>query len=159
VSSFGTGVVARSRFEINAPEMRRRRQELHTHAGAAVASVAQVDNPAFLLFLRYRIHQDQHFAIVDFMAKIQEPAMSAHDQGLADFPKLPALVTAPEGLQTHLMKDALAAALRSFSEVYHGAIFSLRISWVNCPFGQVFAARKWVVAVLPGCAACVQAVE
>ena len=108
--------------------MRGWRQKLHSHARAAVAGVSEVDNPALLLFLRNRIHENQYFAIIDLVAKIQQPAVSIHDQGFADFPELAPFVTAPLGLQTHLTKHALAAAVRGLSEINHGAMFAWGIS-------------------------------
>jgi len=106
-----SGIAHLPRFKIDTPEMRGRRQELHTHARTAVSSFAQEDDAAFLFFLRLWIHQDQHFAVVDFIAQVQQPAMGADHQGLADLAKLLARVAAAQCLQPHLVEDALAAAL------------------------------------------------
>ena len=49
----------------------------------------QVNDPAFLFFLRFRVHQNQHFAVIDFMAEVEQAAMGTHHQRLADFAKFP----------------------------------------------------------------------
>jgi len=118
--------------------MRCRRQKLNAYASPAVSGFAQIDNPAFLLFLGLRVNQHQHFAVVDFVAQIQQAAVSADHQGLTDFAKLAAFMAATEGLQAHLMEDTLAAALRAFGNLSHAPIFALPQKGVNCPFGQVF---------------------
>jgi hypothetical protein len=98
-------------FKIYTPEMRCRRQKLHPHTRSSVARFSQEDDAAFLFFLRFRVHQDQHFAIIDVMAQVQQATMSAHHQCFTDFAKFAAFVAAPERLHAHLVKDALAAAL------------------------------------------------
>ncbi len=62
------GTRHRASLKINAPEVRCRRQKLHAHSGSLATGLSQVNNPAFLFFLRFRIHQNQHFAIIDFVA-------------------------------------------------------------------------------------------
>jgi hypothetical protein len=47
-------------------------------------------------------------------------------------------VAASQGLQAHLVEDALAAALCAFGNLFHALIFALAPKPVNCPFGQVF---------------------
>ena len=99
---------SRTCVEINAPEVRRGSQELHTDAIAAVATFAEEHNTALLFFLSLGIDQYEHLAVVDFVAEIQETTMGANHESLASLAKLPTLMAAPEGLQTHLVKDALA---------------------------------------------------
>ena len=125
-------------LEIDAPEVWRGRQEFHAHTNPFTSALAQIDDTAFLFFLGFRVHQNQHFAIINFMAQVQQTPMSAYDQCFADLAKLPAIMTAAQGLQTHLVKHALAAALRALSEFYHALIMGSPPDMVNCPFGQVF---------------------
>ncbi len=105
------GTRDRGSLKIDAPEVRCRRQKLHAHSGSFAASFSQVNNPAFLLFLRFRIHQNQHFAIIDFVAEVEQAPVGTHHQRFANFPKLTSLVAASLGLQPHFVKDALAATL------------------------------------------------
>lgn len=123
--------------EIDTPEMGRGGEEFHANTDTAIASSAQVDDPAFLFFLSFRVHQDEHFAIIDLVAEVQEPAMSADDQGFANFAKLAAFMAASLCLQAHFAKDALATTLRALSEVNHGLMMGWERKGVNCPFGQV----------------------
>ena len=78
--------------------MRGWRQELHTHARTTVSDFAQEYDAAFLFFLRLWIHQDQHFAVIDFVAQVQQPAMGADNQCLADLAKLLARMAAAKSL-------------------------------------------------------------
>jgi hypothetical protein len=125
-------------LKVDSPKMRRRRQKLYTHTSSPIPRFPQEHNTAFLLFLGLRVHQYQHFALVDLMAQVQQPSMSADHQRLADLAKFAALMVAPHCLQTHLVKDTLAAALCAFGKLYHALIFALARRRVNCPFGQVF---------------------
>jgi hypothetical protein len=126
------------RRKVDSPEMRGRRQKFYTHTSSPIPWFPQEHNTAFLLFLRLRVHQYQHFALVNLMAQMQQPAMSADHQRLADLAKFSALMVAPHCLQTHLVEDTLAAALCAFGKLYHALIFALAPKRVNCPFGQVF---------------------
>jgi hypothetical protein len=126
------------RFKVDAPKVRCRRQELHANSRSPVARFAQIHNPTFLFFLGFRIHQNQHFAVIDFVPEIQQTAVGADHQRLANLAEFAALVAPSECLQAHLMEDALATALSAFSKLYHALIFALPPKPVNCPFGQVF---------------------
>ncbi len=125
-------------LKVDSPEMRCRGQKFNAHASPAVSWFSQVHDAALLFFLCLRIHQYQHFAIVDFVAQIQQPTVSADHQRLADFAEFTAFVAASQGLQAHLVEDALAAALCAFGNLFHALIFALAPKPVNCPFGQVF---------------------
>jgi len=57
-----------SRLKVYAPEMRGWGQEFHTNADASVTAFPEIDDSAFLLFLGFRIYQNEHFAVVDFVA-------------------------------------------------------------------------------------------
>ncbi len=124
--------------------MRCRGQKLDADANPFVSALPEVHDPALLLFLGFRVHQHQHFSVINLVAEVQEPAMSAYHQRFANFAKLPAIMAAAQGLQAHLVKHALAAALRALSEFYHALIMGSPRNPVNCPFGQVFPTRQAV---------------
>src|ERR1700739_450777 len=63
--------------------------------------------------------------------------MSVYHQRFADLATLPALMAAPQGLQAHFVKHALAATLRALSEFGHAPIIASTPSPVHCPLGQV----------------------
>ena len=67
--------VARPRFKIDSPEMWCWRQKFHAYARAPFTGFAQIHDAALLLFLGFRVHQNQHLAVVDFMAQIEQPAV------------------------------------------------------------------------------------
>jgi hypothetical protein len=111
-------------FEIDSPEMRGGGKEFDAYACAAITGVAQVDDAAFLFFLSFGVDQDEHFAVIDFVAEVEQATVGADDQGFADFAKFAAFMIAAEGLQAHLVKDTLAAALRTLSYFDHGSMMA-----------------------------------
>src|SRR3974377_1403135 len=112
-------------IEIDAPEMRSGREKLHPHADAALAGIAQIHDPAFLFFLRFRAYQHQDLSMHHFVPKDDQSAVRAHHQRLADLAKLPAILAAPERLQLGLVKHPLAAPLAGFDEFCHAPIIGL----------------------------------
>lgn len=111
--------------------MRRRGEEFDADALPAVAGFAEVNDTAFLLFLRFRVGKNNHFAIGDLMLKHEQAAVRVDDHGLADFLELAAIVSAASGLNAHLVKDAGAAARRLVENFDHVAIFGRRRAAVN----------------------------
>jgi hypothetical protein len=122
--------------------MRSGGQEFHADSRTFIPGFTQEDDPAFLLFLCLRVDENEHFAVIDLVAQVQQASVGADDQRLADFQEFPALMTAAQGLQTHPVEDALAAALRGLSQFCHGLIMAFPLKGVNCPFGQVFPLGK-----------------
>lgn len=114
--------------------MRGRSEELDTYASTPVAWFPEENDPAFLLFLCFRVYQDKHLAFVDFMAQVQKSPVGADHQRLANFTKLAALMIAAKGLQTHLMKDTLATALSAFGNLNHVFIMACRAKKGQLPF-------------------------
>jgi hypothetical protein len=126
-------------FKINAPEVRRGSQKFHSDANALCTALPGKHNAALLLFLRLRIHQDQHFIIIHFMLQHQQAPVGVHHQGFTHLPKLLPCVAPAERLQLHSVKDALAAPICSEGGFLHSVpIIGLPSESVNCPFGQVF---------------------
>lgn len=119
--------------------MRSRRQELHTDANPPCAAVSRKDDPAFLLFLRFRVHQHKYLVVDNLVPQHQQAAMRIHHQRLADLAEpLPRVATA-ERLQFHAVEDPLAAPVSSIGSFLHTLpIMSLAPKPVNCPFVQVF---------------------
>ena len=125
--------------KINAPEVWRRRQKLHPDANALRPALPGEHDPALQLFLRFRIHQHQHFIVINFMPQHQQAPVGVDYKGFAHLAKLLPRMAAPEGLQFHPVKNALAAAVRGKGGFLHSEpIISLAAGTVNCPFGQVF---------------------
>src|SRR5215470_438803 len=89
--------------------MRGRRQELDSHALAALAEITQKHYAALNLFLRFRVADGQQLAIVHFMFESEKAAMRADHEGLARFAEFFAVVSASLRLQFNLAKDAGAA--------------------------------------------------
>ena len=114
--------------------MRGRGQEFHANSGAFIPGFAEEDDAALLFFLRFWVHEDQHFALINFVAQFQEPAVGADHLRFADFAEFPALMGAAEGLQTHLVEDALAAALRGLSQFGHGVMMAFPLEGGQLPF-------------------------
>lgn len=89
--------------------MGRRRQEFDSDSLAALAEIAKKYNPAFNLFLGFRIRDGQQLAVVHFMFQSQEAAVCANHESLARFTEFFAIVSASLRLHLHLAKDAGAA--------------------------------------------------
>ena len=145
--------------EIDAPEMGRRRQELYSNTNAPIARISQVHDPAFLFFLGFRADQHKDFALHDFVAEDQQPAVGAHDHRFADLAKLAPFVATPQRLQLGFMEDALAATVPGFDQFSHGVIMEAGRNPVNCPKGQVFPVRYPNQTFAPTCASIRPALE
>ena len=115
------------RVKIDAPEVRRRRQKLHSHPLATLPALSQEHNPAFLLFLGQRVDQHQHLAAVHLVPQHQQASMGIHHQGFADFTELPPIVAAALGLQLHLVEYALAAPRRCIEHFIHALIMGSKL--------------------------------
>jgi hypothetical protein len=122
------------RFKIDSPEMRRRSEELDAYASTPVSWFPKENDPAFLLFLRFRVYEDEHLALIDFMAQVQKASVGADHQRLANFTKLAAFMVPAEGLQAHLKKDTLATALSAFGNLNHMFIMACRAKKGQLPF-------------------------
>lgn len=89
--------------------MRRRGQEFNSDALAAFAKIAEKNNAAFDLFLRFRVGDRQQLSVVHFMLQREEAAVRADHEGLARFTEFFAIVSASLRLHLHLAEDASAA--------------------------------------------------
>jgi hypothetical protein len=118
--------------------VRGRRQKLHPHADPAASTLSEVHDPAFLFFLRLRMYQNQHLSAIYFVLQDQQSPVRAYHQRFADLPELSALMAAAQRLQSHLVKDSLAASLRGLCRFGHALIMFSPPMSVNCPFGQVY---------------------
>jgi hypothetical protein len=70
--------------ELDAPEVRRGRQEFEADALTFAGIVAQVDDAALLLFLSGRIRKRQNAAHLEGLVEIDKAAVSVDNDGLAD---------------------------------------------------------------------------
>src|SRR5208283_770755 len=123
------------RVKIDAPEVRRRRQKLHSHPLATLPALSQEHNPTFLLFLGQGVEQHEHLAAVHLVPQRQQASMGIHHQGFADFAELPPIVAAALGLQLHLVEDALAAPRRCIERFIHALIMGSNPQIRQLPFG------------------------
>lgn len=98
---------------------------------ASIARFAKENDAAFLLFLRSRIFQDDHFAVFDFVLEQQQPAVCVDDDGFAGFAKLFAVVVFSGCLDGHAAKDACASAWGRKSRFSHTSIFKAGRFYVN----------------------------
>ena len=77
------------RSKINTPEMRARRKKFDADAGPFFGSVAKVNDSAFLLFLCYRINQQQVCAKRELLLKVKQASVSIDHDRLAVLAKFP----------------------------------------------------------------------
>ena len=99
--------------------MRGWRQKFHADSLPAISRFSHENHAAFLFFQRLRMNQHQHLAIIHFIAQHQQSAMRVHHLRFAHFAKFPAIVAAPNSLQPHPVKDALASAGRGLQNFAH----------------------------------------
>jgi len=107
--------------------MRRRRKKFDAHALAFIPDVAQIDHAAFLFFLRERIGQFEHFAVVHLVLQEQQAAVRVHHERFARFLELFPVVRPPLHLDSHTVKNSSAAPRSScgcWHDFAHAAIFA-----------------------------------
>src|SRR2546422_448836 len=129
--------------EFHSPEARRGREKFDAHTLPFVTRITQINDAAFLLFLRLRIGNHQHLSVVHLMLQHQEAAMAVDDLGFASFTELLSVVPAALRLHAHLMKHARASPGRGCCDLAHSP--HLRTPPVLpsiCPSGQLFPNRN-----------------
>jgi len=117
--------------EFEAPEARSGGEKFDADALAAIAGFTEINDAAFLLFVSFGVGEDNHFAVVDLMLEHEQAAVGVDDDGLANFLKFLAIVSAARGLHAHLVEDASAAARRFVEHFGHGNMFGWRRERVN----------------------------
>src|SRR5712692_666380 len=110
-------------IQLQPPEVRRRREKLHSHALPLVVGFTQIDDPAFQLFLCLRITQRQQLAVVHFVFEQQKPAVSAHQYGMASLAEFLPVVGASLRLHAHLMENSRTPPRARIGRSVHTAIF------------------------------------
>lgn len=118
------------RSEINTPKVRRRRQELDPDARALIGSVTHVDDPAFLLFFRYRIAEHNFISNVQRLMQVKQAAVRADDDGLAALAKFAPLHVFPCRANQNAGENSRTASLIVLLR-FQGAH---TISWNGEPF-------------------------
>jgi hypothetical protein len=131
--------------------MRRRGEKFDPHALPLLPGISQVDDPAFQLFLRLRVADNQHLPILHFMLQEQQTAVGIHDHGFAGLPEFAAIMAASLRLYAHLVKGPRAAPRRCRCDFAHNAIFKRAPHTVNGPAVQVFPIRNPAVPSAAGC--------
>ena len=127
-----------SGLKVDTPKMRGWGEEFHTDTHASGATFTDIDDSTFLLFLGFRDHQNEQFAVVHFVAEAEKTYVGANHKSFADLANLAAFLTTAKRLQPDLVEDALAATCPCLEEFTHRLIMGSRAEVVNCPFGQVF---------------------
>src|SRR5262249_30286588 len=113
--------------EIKAAERGSGSEELNTDALTTIIGLTKIDHSAFQLFLRFRVGEDQHFAVVDFVLEHKQPAVGVDDDGLADFLEFFSVVATTGGLHAHLVEYAGAASRRLVKYFRHEDMFGRRV--------------------------------
>ena len=90
--------------------MRGRSKKFDAHSLPAFSGLADKHDAAFQFFLGLRMDQQQELAPSNLMSQQQQPAVRAHDLGLADFTEFSSIMPAALGLHAGFVKDTLAAA-------------------------------------------------
>lgn len=106
----GSGLIACCNFpKFQSPKTRRWRQKLYPNPLSFFARLALVDDAALLIFQRFRVRQNQHLAVVNFVLQEQQPAVCVDHHGLASLLELLSIVRAALRLHSHLVKRSSAA--------------------------------------------------
>ena len=99
--------------------MRGRRGEFDSDAHAFCSDISLINDPAFLLFLRFRIGQNQNLAVVHFVFQHQQAAVGVDYGRFADFAKFPAMVVLPLRLYPHPVEYAAASSAHRVRDFAH----------------------------------------
>ncbi len=113
-------------------------KKFYADALPAIARLPHVDNPAFLLFLCFRIGENKHFTAVDLVLHEKQAAVGVHHHGFADFAKFLAGLAPALRLDPDLVERPGASAPVCCDGVAHKAIIEWTMERVNCPTVQVF---------------------
>jgi hypothetical protein len=98
------------RRKLHSPEMRARREEFHAHARAFFRGVAQIDDPALLLFFGHGVDQHQIAPDLERFMQVEEAAMRVDHDGLAVFLELAASDIFPARADGNPRKNAGTAS-------------------------------------------------
>ncbi len=120
-------------FKLDAPEPGSWRKKLDTDPLSGILQFTDENNAAFQLLLRQKILQDNHHAILDFVAHVQQPAVGIYHHCLANLAKLSPVVAPPLGLYAHFVKNTLAPSCAGLEYFAHRSILSAASKTVNCP--------------------------
>jgi hypothetical protein len=105
--------------EFHAPEARRRGEKFDADAAALIAIVAEVDHAALQFFLSERIGKHQHGSEFEILGQIQEPAMSADDDGFGGLAKAAAPLVLAGERDANAREDPGTAAFAFVNESGH----------------------------------------
>jgi len=86
------------------------RKKLDAHAGPFVRSVAEIHYPAFLLFFRHWIDEDQFSSEFQRPLDVKQPAVRVDDHGLAVFAELASVNILAGGTHWNAREDPGTAA-------------------------------------------------
>jgi hypothetical protein len=108
------------RCEFNAPEMGARREKLNSDARALLGSIADIYDPAFLLFLGHRIDERDIRAHFKRLVQVEQAAMRVDHDGLAVFTKLPPVRVLARRAYRYAREDSGAPPLIALLPFRHG---------------------------------------
>ena len=105
--------------KFNAPEARRRGKKFDADAAALVAIVAEVDDAALQLVLSEGVGKHQHRTEFEILGQIQQPAMSADDDGFGGLAEAAAALVLAGERDANAHEDAGTAAFAFVNESGH----------------------------------------
>src|SRR5882762_5086938 len=107
------------------------REKLYSDARAFFGSIADIYDPAFLLFLGHRIDQRNVRAQFQRLVQVEQTAMRVDHDGLAVFTKLPPVRVLARSAHGYAREDSGAPSLVALLRFRHG-----HKSSCNAPDGE-----------------------
>ena len=117
--------------KFDAPEMRARAEELDADARTLFGGVAEVDDPAFLLFIGRGIDENQLGANFERLVEIEQAAMSVDYNRLALRAEFPAFDVLSGRMDRNAREDAGASALFRDLRSWHRHSYRAMGHWAS----------------------------
>jgi hypothetical protein len=90
--------------------MRCRSEKFEAYALAFIVGIAEKDDPAFLLFLRERIGENDHRVHMERLIEVEQAAVRIDHNRLASFAEAPSVGILPGGDHAHLHEHPCTAS-------------------------------------------------
>lgn len=138
------------RNEIDAPEMRRRSEELDADALALLGGIAEKHDAAFLLFLREGVGENHDGVDRERLVQVHQSAVRVDDDGLASFAEAPVVGVLSRDHHAHAHEDPCTAPNLVEIRFGHGKTMLPHIGvGVNRGVAQVFPYCKLGFLLFP----------
>jgi hypothetical protein len=108
-------------LQFDAPEKGRRGNKFDAHALAFLGVVAEIDDSAFLLFLRSGIDEYEQRSYLQILLGVEQSAMGADHDRFAGMPKPPALLILARELHANSHELSGAAPFSFVGDLGHGS--------------------------------------